>query len=69
MIELAPITQNKMTYEEAILYCQFCNHDGYTDWRLPTFFESNLLHRCWYYPYSGLREIVELRQVIPLRDV
>jgi hypothetical protein len=36
MIELAPITQNKMTYVEAILYCQFLVHLGHRDWRLPT---------------------------------
>lgn len=35
-IELAPASSKMMTYDEALLYCTFCNHDGYTDWRLPT---------------------------------
>lgn len=36
MIELAPPSSKMMVYEEALLYCTFCNHNGYTDWRLPT---------------------------------
>jgi hypothetical protein len=36
MIELAPTSENEMTYEEAVLYCAFCRHNGYNDWRLPT---------------------------------
>ncbi len=36
MIELAPTSENEMTYEEAVLYCAFCRHSGYNDWRLPT---------------------------------
>lgn len=36
MIELAPTSSNNMTYEEALLYCSFCDHNGNTDWRMPT---------------------------------
>lgn len=36
MIEKAPRTENEMTYEEALLYCQFLEYDGHSDWRLPT---------------------------------
>lgn len=36
MIQIAPKTAYEMTYEEALLYCAFCNHNGYSDWRLPT---------------------------------
>ena len=25
-----------MSYDEAVLYCTFCTHNGYTDWRMPT---------------------------------
>lgn len=39
MIEIAPASEFKMTHDEAKLYCAFCNHDGYTDWRLPTWVE------------------------------
>jgi hypothetical protein len=36
MIVYAPRSAKPMTYDEALLYCSFCDHDGYTDWRLPT---------------------------------
>lgn len=39
MIEYAPSNNELITYEEAILYCSFCNHGGYNDWRMPTFDE------------------------------
>jgi hypothetical protein len=36
IIQAAPQSVNKMTYTEAVLYCQFCNYNGYMDWRMPT---------------------------------
>jgi hypothetical protein len=42
MIEIAPRSDNKMTYEEALLYCQFLTHNGHTDWRLPTMAEYSV---------------------------
>jgi hypothetical protein len=39
MIVEAPVLQRWLSYDEALLYCQFCNHDGYADWRIPTFSE------------------------------
>ena len=36
MIETAPASYNLMTYDEAVMYCAFCRHDGLSDWRLPT---------------------------------
>ena len=35
-IEQAPPSINKMTYEEALLYCTFLDYRGQNDWRLPT---------------------------------
>ncbi len=35
MIYVAPTSNNKLTYDDAILYCQFCNHGGYNDWHMP----------------------------------
>jgi hypothetical protein len=69
MIEFAPRSENKMTYDEAILYCQFCNHDGHIDWRMPTYMECaqaiSILHNAWYIDMlSGL-----LWWSIPVRDV
>lgn len=39
MIERAPIPETRMTYDEAVLYCQFLEYKGYTDWRLPNYNE------------------------------
>lgn len=36
MFVLAPTSSNNMSYEEAMLYCTFCDYGGYTDWRMPT---------------------------------
>jgi hypothetical protein len=36
MIGRAPESDNCMSYDEAVLYCRFCNHGGYNNWRLPT---------------------------------
>ena len=44
MIELAPQSEKIMTYEEALLYCSFLDHDGNRDWRIPTF-EEWIEHR------------------------
>jgi hypothetical protein len=35
MIEKAPPSK-VMSYEEAILYCQFLEYNGHRDWRMPT---------------------------------
>lgn len=35
-IEIAPHSEKPMTYNEAVLYCAFCRHNGHSDWRLPT---------------------------------
>jgi hypothetical protein len=36
MIELAPVALHRMTFDDAVLYCQFLDYNGYRDWRLPT---------------------------------
>ena len=36
MIEYAPVSRVFMSYEEAVLYCQFLEYRGHRDWRLPT---------------------------------
>lgn len=47
MIELAPRTEYEMTYENALLYCQFFEYNGYSDWRLPTKEEWNQYKFSW----------------------
>lgn len=51
MIQVAPTVKIWMSYEEAVLYCSFCNHDGYSDWRLPTLEQAhsaNIVTNSWY---------------------
>lgn len=36
MLEYAPRSTELLSYDEAVLYCMFCNHDGHRDWRMPT---------------------------------
>ena len=38
MIEIAP-RSGLVLLEDAILYCQFLNYNGYNDWRIPTLAE------------------------------
>jgi hypothetical protein len=39
MIDFAQTSANVMSYDEALLYCAFCNYGGHKDWRLPTYKE------------------------------
>jgi hypothetical protein len=36
MLELAPISSDEMTYDEAVWYCLWLEHNGKKGWRLPT---------------------------------
>lgn len=68
MIELAPVSKKPMSYDEALLYCQFCDHGSYTDWRMPTVTEyiftgKNILG--WYVRTTGTLARKEL--VTPVR--
>lgn len=36
VLEFAPVYYKKMTLDEKKLYCQFLDHNGHRDWRLPT---------------------------------
>ena len=36
MIQIAPSSSDTMSYDEALLYCQFLEYDGHRDWRMPT---------------------------------
>ena len=79
-IQFAPITIKRLSYDNAVLYCQFLNYDGYNDWRMPTHDEYvtamrrydcyNLL--IWYQDRDDMQapygHNVEL-EVIPVRTV
>lgn len=36
MIEIGPVSNERMTYDLAKLYILFYEHNGHKDWRLPT---------------------------------
>lgn len=71
MIEFAPRSKNKLSYDEALLYCQFLDYDGHTDWRMPTKEEyhnnSIIIPTNWHAddPSGGDRKW----RVVPVRDV
>jgi hypothetical protein len=45
MIEIAPkSTEVSCNWEAAELYCQFLDHNGYNDWRLPTMEELKVIY-------------------------
>lgn len=70
MIEVALKTKNEMTYDAALLYCQFLDYNGYKDWRLPTYDEWNHtddMEWCWYINRNTIKYSVW--RVFPVRDV
>lgn len=52
MIEVAPKSEEIMTYAEAVLYCRFLDYNGRNDWRLPTSEEyknnEKIINFAWY---------------------
>jgi hypothetical protein len=69
MIELAPKSNTMMTYDEAILYCQFLEHNGHNDWRMPTKAESDSTEKIWGW-FQGRSVIPGHKAVVqPVRDV
>lgn len=67
MMAVAPKSANRMKYDEAILYCAFCDHDDHTDWRMPTYAEyrSNLRIDGWYVndTRGGLWKVTPVRGI------
>jgi hypothetical protein len=66
MLEYAPRSEKFMTYNEALLYCQFCNHNDYKDWRIMTRNEW-LPGLGWYYDH-GIK-LISRNYVTPVRDI
>jgi|688.fasta_scaffold00172_105 hypothetical protein len=68
MIEIAP-KSNHLLYEDALLYCAFCNHAGYKDWRMPTKEEWRIYCDSigWHLNDPSSREF--RYPIIPVRDI
>lgn len=47
IIESAPMSENLMTYDDAVIYCFLCTHDGHRDWRLPARFDIENTQGIW----------------------
>ena len=72
MIELAPSSENRMTYNEAILYCQFLDYNGHRDWRLPTkeeYWDTSGLYGWFSGVNHYLWDVDDIGFVTPVRDV
>lgn len=71
MIEIAPPSNNYMSFEDALLYCAFCTHNGHRDWRLPTAYEyqfNKKIFNSWYLD-RDIFDMLDLWLVTPVRDV
>jgi hypothetical protein len=69
MIEKAPRSKNEMSYDEALLYCQFLEYDSHRDWRLPTYTEWSDHADIWGW-YSGDPEARSgVYRVVPVRSI
>lgn len=67
-IETAPLSKS-MTYEEAILYCQFLEYNGHKDWRMPTKAEEyNVSNRSGWYLGDVFSQFNFTYPVAPVRD-
>lgn len=80
MITAAPISANRMSHDEALLYCLFCNHDGHNDWRMPFDTEYGVIMQAGLGMDDAIRLIgwtqddgkynnAMLRHVTPVRDI
>lgn len=70
MIEQAPGSRINLSYDEAVLYCQFLDYNGHQDWRLPTYKEwkdsPGLVG--WYLDRDPTFNLTAW-MVIPVRDI
>lgn len=66
-IEIAP-TAPRMSFNEALLYCQFLEYRGYKDWRLPTFNECVELGSIGW-STNDREDNKSKHTVVPVRDV
>ena len=70
-LEMAPRSQNKMTFDEARMYILFCRHNGKKNWRLPTRLEWETIQG-WETPVWLVEKdnvvINEMWYVQPVRD-
>ena len=66
-----PVHHPGMTYAEAIIYCQFLEHNGHIDWRLPTEEEYLNDSRVFGWYITSFRDLSDTgrRCFTPVRDI
>ena len=75
MIELAPRSETRMTYQEAILNLFMCKHDNKKDWRLPTddeyyYGSAHSIQASWYIGReTDYEHDVYTWHLTPVRDI
>ena len=71
MIEIAPPSEYQMTYDEALWYCLWFEHDGKKGWRLPTTEEWALTSSIPVYSWrqNDHRTFQKTMTVVPVRTI
>jgi formylglycine-generating enzyme required for sulfatase activity len=69
--KVGPLSEEKMQYDEALMYCFMLEVDGERGWRLPTHDEYNdilgLSTQIWYYDEE--HNVGEVWQVQPIKEI
>jgi hypothetical protein len=68
-IEIAPESDLRMSYNDAILYCFSLNIDGKIGWRMPSFNEYLDTSAIGWYLHDVLRFGGDLYPITPVRDI
>lgn len=72
MLEWGIKSDNRMSYDDAVLYCAFCTYGGYNDWRLltkPEYDAADLCQSDVWYLNDALKEDSDGWYVLPVRDI
>jgi len=66
-IEIAPTSENLLTYDEAMMYCFVLSFNGKDGWRMPTYMEFIVyeLGLTWHLhsPYRGPYKVTPVRDL------
>lgn len=68
-IEIGPVSDMRMSYNDAMLYCFSLNIDGKIGWRMPTESEYMQTHALGWYMEDDDRDRGGYYKVTPVRDI
>jgi hypothetical protein len=72
MLEWGIKSDNRMSYDDAVLYCAFCTYGCYNDWRLltkPEYDDADLYQSDVWYLDDALKDDSDGWYVVPVRDI